>query len=104
MWYIDVFGYLGGGFACIRFVPQIYKSYKSKSTKDLAWGLLILSMLSQTCTITYAFLIKSRPLIIPISIALFMTSTLVCLKLKYERLSPITTEQSVDNIMIVNSK
>lgn len=86
MWYVDIFGYLGGGFACIRFIPQIYKSYKSKSTTDLSWGLLVLSMLSQSCTVTYACLINSKPLIIPVSIAFLMTSSLVCMKIKYEKL------------------
>ena len=83
-WYIDVFGYLGGGFACIRFVPQIYKCYITKSTNDLSWGLLILSMMSQSCTITYAILIESQPLYIPVSIAFLLTFVLSIFKLKYD--------------------
>lgn len=82
-----MFGYLGGGFACIRFIPQIYKSYKTKSTNDLSWGLLVLSMLSQSCTFTYACLIDSKPLIIPIFIAFMLTFALLSLKLKYNKTS-----------------
>lgn len=87
MWYIDIWGYLGGFFACVRFVPQIYKAMKTKSTNDLSWGLLILSLLSQTCTITYSILIQSQPLVIPIAVALFITLNLSCLKYKYDAIS-----------------
>ena len=83
MWYIDIWGYLGGTFACLRFLPQIYKSITTKSTKDLAWGLLFLSMASQSCTVTYAILINSKPLIIPVSLAFVMTFFLSILKCKY---------------------
>lgn len=85
MWYVDIWGYLGGGFACLRFLPQIYKSIKTKSTNDLSWGLLYMSLVSQCCTITYAILINSKPLYIPVSVALFMTSTLCSLKLHYDQ-------------------
>lgn len=84
MWYIDIWGYLGGGFACIRFVPQINKCIKTKSTKDLSWGLLILSALSQTCMVTYAILIDSKPLIIPVSGAFILTSVLSGCKYIYD--------------------
>lgn len=83
-WYIDIFGYLGGGFACVRFIPQIYKCYVTKSTQDLSWGLLILSLSSQVFTITYAVLINSKPLIIPIGIAIVLTSLLSMMKIKYD--------------------
>ena len=83
MWYIDIWGYLGGGFACIRFVPQIYKCMKTKSARDLSWGLLVLSMLSQTCTVIYSVLIDSKPLIIPVSCAFYLTLMLSICKYSY---------------------
>ena len=84
-WYIDIWGYLGGTFACFRFVPQIYKAVNTKSTNDLSWGLLLMSMSSQSCTIVYSFLIESYPLIITIFTAFFMTCILSCLKYKYDK-------------------
>lgn len=85
-WYVDIWGYFGGIFACVRFAPQIYKAHNSKSTKDLSWGLLILSICSQTCTITYAILINSKPIFIPVSCALCFTLMLSKLKYKYDKL------------------
>lgn len=84
MWYIDIWGYLGGGFACIRFVPQIYRCIKTKSTGDISWGLISLSLLSQSCTITYAVLIGSKPLVLPVSGAFILTSTLGVCKYIYD--------------------
>lgn len=83
-WYIDIWGYLGGFFACIRFVPQIYKAIKIKSTNDISWGLLILSAFSQIFTIIYAYLIKSYPILVSITLALCQTCIMTMIKSKYD--------------------
>lgn len=84
MWVVDAFGYTGGFLGAIRFIPQIKKTIQSKSSNDLSYGMLYLSLLSQISTTIYVSLIRAIPLLIPVTISTCMTFILITLKCKYD--------------------
>ena len=56
----DLVGYLGGIFIMISFVPQVIKSYKTKSVADLSIWMIIATFVGTLFWIIYGFLIGSR--------------------------------------------
>ena len=81
----DIIGYLGGIFIMISFVPQVIKSYKTKSVKDLSIWMIIATLIGTSFWITYGILIKSKPVMVMNVIFLFVVVYQLFLKIKYEK-------------------
>jgi len=60
----DIIGYLGGFFIMVSFIPQVIKSYKTKSVNDLSMTMIIATLIGTIFWVTYGFLIKSMPVAI----------------------------------------
>jgi len=80
---IETVGFVAGAFTSISFLPQVIKSYKTKSTKDIAISLTIINLCGQILWIAYGLGINSISLIVMSSITLIMTLSLLALKVKY---------------------
>ena len=61
---IDLFGYLGGIFLMISFIPQVYKSWKLKETDQISIFLLLITLLSAVFYELYAFYLGLIPVLI----------------------------------------
>jgi len=81
----DVIGYLGGIFIMISFVPQVIKSYKTKSVKDLSLWMIVATLAGTIFWVTYGYLIKSSPVLVMNIIFGVIVLFQLYLKLKYER-------------------
>lgn len=68
----DIIGYTAAGFLSILFIPQVYRTFKTKDTNAISYFFLILQVFTSSLFITYGYLIDSIPII------LANTSTLVC--------------------------
>jgi MtN3 and saliva related transmembrane protein len=80
----DLVGYVAGSLMSIVSVPQIIKSLKTKSVKDLSFLTLALLVIGSTLWMVYGFLITSWPVIIMDLIAIFINLFLLIIKIKYE--------------------
>lgn len=80
---IDIIGYLAGIIVAISLTPQVYKSWKTKSTKDIsiAWTMIYLS--GVVLWVIYGLGINSYPVIFTVTIEALLALSLVVLKLKY---------------------
>lgn len=45
--YSEIIGFIAGGLVAISFLPQVLKSWKTKSTKDIATSLTIINIIGQ---------------------------------------------------------
>lgn len=81
----DVIGYFGGFFIMISFIPQVIKSYKTKSVKDLSILMIIATLIGTVLWFMYGFLIKSKPIIIMNSVFGFIVLYQLYLKIKYKK-------------------
>ena len=81
----DIIGYLGGIFIMVSFVPQVIKSYKTKSVKDLSLGMIIATFIGTIFWLVYGVLISAMPIMVMNSIFGFIVLYQLFLKIKYEK-------------------
>jgi len=81
---IEYVGYLAGVVVAIALMPQIIKSWKTKSTKDISFYWTITYLIGLSLWITYGIGISSWPIITTISIEFLMALSLLILKIKYK--------------------
>lgn len=60
---ITLLGLIGGTLTTVSFLPQVVKTWKSKSTKDFSLGMLLLLCTGIVIWVVYGFLINSLPII-----------------------------------------
>lgn len=85
MTWIDTLGYTAGIMTLINMMPQILKTYKTKSAKDISSLMVITYVLSMLLWVIYAYFIVSWPIIITNGIAFMMGTIELILMLKYKR-------------------
>lgn len=81
---IEYIGFIAGLFVSVSLLPQVIKSWKTKSTKDIALLWTLINLIGQVLWIVYGVGINSYPLIVMSSITLILTVSLIMLKLKYK--------------------
>lgn len=81
----DIIGYLGGIFIMVSFIPQVIKSYKTKSVKDISIWMIVATLIGTIFWIVYGFLIGAKPIIIMNSIFGAIVISQLILKMKYEK-------------------
>src|SRR3989344_5483054 len=81
----DIIGYIAGVFILLSIVPQIIKSYKTKSVKDISILMLISLIIGTLFWIAYGIMAQGMPVIVLNSIYLFVVSYQLFLKIKYDK-------------------
>lgn len=81
--YIEILWFIAWWLVSLSFLPQVIKSWKTKSTWDLAISLTIINILGQILWIAYGVSIHSYALVIMSGITLLMTGSLLALKIKH---------------------
>lgn len=80
----EIIGYLGGIFIMVSFVPQVTKSYKTKSVGDLSLGMIVATLVGTVFWVIYGVLIRSMPVIIMNTIFGIIVLFQMYLKIKHE--------------------
>jgi len=83
MFNINLLGYVAGTLVVISLLPQVIKSWKTKSTKDISMLRYIIYIIGLILWIIYALIIKNGPVAIMNTIGLFLAISILALKLKY---------------------
>lgn len=84
----SIFGYLATATGTFLMVPQFLKTLKSKSVKDVSWGMLIVYFFNCIFWLVYGLLLGATPLILTNSIALVISIAQIVLQVRYsEKLS-----------------
>ncbi len=84
MFNLEILGYLGGGLVTISLLPQVIKSFKTKSTSDISIVYTLVLISGLALWVLYAALNTITPLLIAASIELAITISLFILKLIYK--------------------
>ena len=66
-----IIGYIGGTLLNITFIPQIYKTYKTKHTEDISLIFMVLQNITCIFCLIYAIFLNENPLIVSNSVLLF---------------------------------
>jgi len=76
-------GLMAGGLTTIAFVPQLTKAWRSRSTGDLSWGMLVTFSTGVLLWLIYGVWIDSVPVILANAITLLLQAGIVSLKIKH---------------------
>ena len=77
-------GLVAGACTTIAFLPQVLKTWKSRSAKDLSLSMFSIFSLGVALWLVYGFLVNDVPVIAANMITLMLASTLLLFKLKYK--------------------
>ena len=78
-----IIGFLGAITAASLFFPQVFASFKSRRTSDIAWSAIFLGMLNGVFWTTYGFLIKDPFILVTNTIMFLGAGILLILKRRY---------------------
>ena len=82
--WINLVGYVGSALTSITFVPQVYKSWQSKSVGDLSIWMILIVITSTLVWLTYDVGIGSGPVILANTIVLVLSLLLFYFKLSFK--------------------
>jgi len=80
---VMILGLAAGTLTTAAFVPQLAKAWRSKSTGDLSWGMLVTFSTGVLLWLIYGVWIDSLPVILANAITLLLQAGIVSLKIKY---------------------
>lgn len=84
---IDVTTLIGfGGAFCttIAFLPQVIKTWRTKSARDMSWAMLLIFTTGVAMWLIYGLLLTNWPLIAANVVTLALNGTILVLKFLYE--------------------
>ncbi len=83
---VEIVGIVAGALSCTTFLPQVIKTYKSKSTKDVSLLMFIIAVVSTALWLIYGILIDSFSVTFTNVIVFVLSVIMLILKLKYRSL------------------
>ena len=79
----DLVGYAAGLLATAAFVPQVAKTFKARSARDISLGMYVLFCAGVALWLIYGLLIASWPVIVSNTVTLVLSSVVLVLKLRH---------------------
>ena len=83
---IEIVGYISATITTIAFLPQIIKTFKTKSAKDVSVGMFVLFTTGVFLWIIYGILTNTMPVLIANAVIFCLSLTQIVLKIKYDKL------------------
>ena len=75
---------VAGGLTTAAFLPQVIKTWKSRSAKDLSLGMFSLFCLGVFLWLVYGIIVRDIPVIAANMLTLMLASTLLFFKLRFK--------------------
>jgi MtN3 and saliva related transmembrane protein len=79
----DILGYAAGALTAFTFLPQVIKTWQSKSAKDVALNMFIIAFVNEIMWLVYGFMLDNWVIILTNAVMLGMSGFMIALKLKY---------------------
>jgi len=76
-------GYMAATGTTISFLPQVIKTWKSKSAKDLSLGMFSIFCTGTLLWLIYGIMMNEFPIIAANAVTLVLSSTLLYFKFRY---------------------
>lgn len=80
----DILGYAAGALTAFTFLPQVLKTWKEKSAKDVALNMFIIAFINEIMWLVYGIMISNWIIIVTNAVMLIMSGIMIILKLKYK--------------------
>jgi MtN3 and saliva related transmembrane protein len=80
---LDLLGYLAGILTTLAYLPQVIKSIRHKSMKDISLGMYILLCSGIACWMLYGVGLSSWPVILANGVTLVLAGTILICKIRH---------------------
>lgn len=80
----ELIGYAAATLATLAFVPQVLKSYREKSTKDISLSMYLVFFTGVVLWLIYGIHLDSMPMIIANIITALLALSIIILKIKHK--------------------
>lgn len=80
---VEILGYLAGSLAMISFVPQVVKTMRRKSAKDVSLAMLLLTLITNLIYVAYGLILHLTPIVIMLGIMSGIIALQIGLTLKF---------------------
>jgi MtN3 and saliva related transmembrane protein len=81
---IKILGYAACAVTALTFLPQVVKTWKEKSAKNVSLMMFVIAFINEVMWIAYGALVKDDVIVITNVIMITMCSIMIGLKLKYK--------------------
>ncbi|MCB0459966.1 MAG: SemiSWEET transporter [Flavobacteriaceae bacterium] len=82
---VEIIGVAAAIFTTAAFVPQVYKTYKTKSVNELSLGMYLVFLTGLILWLTYGILINSFAIILANTITTILVMVLIYFILRYKK-------------------
>ncbi|MEB3355163.1 MAG: SemiSWEET transporter [Synechococcales bacterium] len=82
---VTTLGLVAGSLTTIAYLPQLLKTWRSKSAEDISWSMLITLCLGIVLWLVYGSYVHDLPVILANVVTLMLTSFILVLKIRYRR-------------------
>ncbi|TAI47935.1 SemiSWEET family sugar transporter [Flagellimonas allohymeniacidonis] len=80
---IEILGLVAATLTTSSFVPQVYKTWKEKSTKDISLTMYLVFFTGTMLWLYYGFVHRSAPIVFANGVTGLLVAFILVLKLKY---------------------
>ncbi len=80
----DLLGSAAGALTTAAFVPQVVKTWKSKSAADLSLGMFLVFAAGVLLWLAYGVVIGAAPIIVANSVTLSLCVAILAMKIRYK--------------------
>lgn len=88
-------GYFAGFLTTVSLVPQVVKTWKTKSVEDFSLGMLLIWWTGIFCWVLYGFLTNAEPIIVWNIITFLLAGAVLAMKLKFKNKIAKDPEQTL---------
>ena len=81
--YITYIGFFSGFWSTVAFIPQAYKVWKTKSTKDISLWMFLIFTTGVASWLVYGVLTDNLPIIFANIVTLFLAFLILVAKIKF---------------------
>ena len=80
----EVFGFAAATLSTIAFLPQVIKTWKTRSAKDVSYALLLTFSTGCLCWVIYGYQVEAKPVMIANAFTLTLNLTILAMKIVFE--------------------
>ena len=81
---VKLLGLIAGALTTMAFLPQVIKTYRSRSAKDLSLGMFLVFCLGVVLWLAYGWVLNDIPLMVANALTLILASTLLVFKFTFK--------------------
>ena len=89
----EIFGFAAATLSTIAFLPQVIKTWKTRSAKDVSYALLLTFSTGCFCWVIYGYQVDAKPVMIANTFTLALNLAILAMKFTYENGSKIVSQE-----------